>query len=124
VADGGYKAASITRRGAAIARAHRLAGFETPLRGVAKETMAGIRRTLGVAPTTQAAPVTVAILRAMVRDLPDDVGGARDRALLLIGFAGALRRKELVGLDVADVVHVDEGILLTVRRSKTDQEGD
>lgn len=64
MADAGYKASSINRRAAAIARAHRLAGLETPLRGVAKETMAGIRRTLGVAPTTQATPVTLAILRS------------------------------------------------------------
>jgi len=45
------------------------------------------------------------------------------RALLLIGFAGAFRRSELVALDVEDVEEVPEGLRVTIRRSKTDQEG-
>ena len=49
--------------------------------------------------------------------------GKRDRALLLLGFAGAFRRSELVGLDVADVSIQPQGLLITLRRSKTDQEG-
>ncbi len=49
--------------------------------------------------------------------------GLRDRALLLLGFAGAFRRSELVGLDVADVRFVRDGMLVSLRRSKTDQEG-
>ena len=47
----------------------------------------------------------------------------RDRALLLSGFAGAFRRFELVALDVEDVEEVPEGLRVTIRRSKTDQEG-
>jgi integrase len=47
----------------------------------------------------------------------------RDRAVLLLGFAGAFRRSELVALDVADIEDVPEGLLITIRRSKTDQEG-
>ena len=47
---------------------------------------------------------------------------ARDRALLLIGFSGALRRAELVGLDVEDIHFTDGGVLLHLDRSKTDQE--
>ena len=122
MADDGYKPSTINRRVSAIARAHRLAGHSTPLAGVARETMAGVRRTLGVAPR-QVAPITVPDLRAMIHGLPNDIRGVRDQALLLIGFAGALRRSELVGLDVADVAQVDAGTLLTLRRSKTDQEG-
>jgi site-specific recombinase XerC len=60
----------------------------------------------------------------MIHGLPDDIRGVRDQALLLVGFAGALRRSELVGLDVADVAQVDAGTLLQLRRSKTDQEGE
>ena len=122
MADEGYKPSTITRRVSAVARAHRLAGYSTPLTGVARETMAGVRRTLGVAPR-QVAPITVPDLRAMIHGLPDDIRGVRDQALLLVGFAGALRRSELVGLDVADVAQVDAGTLLTLRRSKVDQEG-
>jgi integrase len=53
----------------------------------------------------------------------DDLKDIRDRALLLIGFAGALRRSELVALDVVDIVPVRRGIWLQLRRSKTDQDG-
>jgi len=49
--------------------------------------------------------------------------GKRDRAILLIGFAAALRRSELVNLNLSDIERADGGILLTIRRSKTDQEG-
>jgi len=49
--------------------------------------------------------------------------GARDRALILLGFAGALRRSELVGPDVEDCAFGKDGLTVTLRRSKTDQEG-
>jgi len=56
----------------------------------------------------------------MVAELPDDVAGCR--ALFLVGFAGTLRRSELVGLDVEDVVETSDGLTVHLRRSKTDQE--
>jgi integrase len=59
------------------------------------------------------------VLDAM-SDGPKDI---RDRALLLIGFAGALRRSELISLDVADVAHVRRGVTLHLRHSKTDRDG-
>ena len=49
--------------------------------------------------------------------------GARDRALMLLGFAGAFRRSELVGLDIADCAFGKDGLTVTLRRSKTDQDG-
>ena len=58
----------------------------------------------------------------MVRGL-SGLKGIRDRALLLLGFAGAFRRSELVGLNVADLEFVDQGLIVHLRRSKTDQEG-
>src|SRR3989442_4717742 len=69
------------------------------------------------------APVVVDELRRMVDALPGSTLGVRDRALLLLGFAGAFRRSELVGLDVGDVRQTADGLVVTVRRSKTDQEG-
>jgi integrase len=59
----------------------------------------------------------------MLEGLGSDPAGCRDRALLLLGFAGALRRSELVGLDVADVSEGTDGLTVRLRRSKTDQEG-
>jgi hypothetical protein len=58
----------------------------------------------------------------MVATAPDSLTGLRDRALLLIGFGGALRRSELVALDVADLADTETGLLVTIRGSKTDQE--
>jgi integrase len=59
----------------------------------------------------------------MLQGLGTDPAGRRDRALLLLGFAGALRRSELVNLDVADVTQGSDGLTVRLRRSKTDQEG-
>jgi site-specific recombinase XerD len=60
----------------------------------------------------------------MVALAPESLKGLRDRALLLLGFAGAFRRSELVALDVADIVETGTGLLVTIRRSKTDQDGE
>ena len=109
---------------AAIGEAHRLTGqgdvpTESPK---VRAVMKGIRRTHGTAQKGKA-PLLVSHLRRISQVLPDGLLGIRDRALLLLGFAGALRRSELVGLDVADLDFRDEGLAITIRRSKTDQEG-
>lgn len=69
------------------------------------------------------APATADLLTVIVRSLPAGPAGLRDRALLLVGFASALRRSELVALQVADVALHPEVMLLQIRSSKTDQEG-
>jgi integrase len=84
--------------------------------------MKGIRRTLGIAPSRKM-PATAERLLAMIQNAPATLAGTRDRALLLLGFAGAFRRSELVALQVADIAFVSEGMRVTIRRSKTDQEG-
>src|SRR5205807_2748025 len=62
-------------------------------------------------------------IRAMAQAAPETLRGARDRAILLLGFAGAFRRSELVALDVADLEETEGGFRITIRKSKTDQEG-
>jgi integrase len=117
------KPATIDARLAAISAAHRAAGYDSPTKEEAVRLVRrGMRRTLGTA-QRQVRPVTVPDLRAMLEGLGTDPGGCRDRALLLLGFAGALRRSELVGLDVADVTEGTDGLTVHLRRSKTDQEG-
>jgi integrase len=59
----------------------------------------------------------------MLSTLPNTLLGQRDRALLLLGFFAALRRSELVGLNVTDFEFLREGLVIHLRRSKTDQEG-
>jgi site-specific recombinase XerD len=118
----GSRPSSIARRVAGIRHAHLLAGHEPPTKAeIVGATLRGIRRTIGTAPKRKA-PLTADCVRAMVAAAPDNLIGLRDRALLLIGFAGALRRSELVGLDVTDLKHSKAGLQLRVRRSKTDQE--
>ncbi len=68
-------------------------------------------------------PVLAEQARAMALSAPEGLRGLRDRALLLLGFAGAFRRSELVALDVADLEETEDGYRITIRRSKTDQEG-
>ncbi len=118
------KVSTVQRRLTAIAKAHRAAGYETPTKSEAVHlTMRGIRRTHGVAPN-QKAPAVLADLRAMLGVLPNNLIGARDRALLLLGFAGAFRRSELVSLDIADLAFGERGMTVTLRRAKGDQEGE
>jgi site-specific recombinase XerD len=68
------------------------------------------------------APAIAARMLSMVAVAPDRLSDLRDHALLLIGFAGAFRRSELVALDVADIEETPAGLLITIRRGKTDQE--
>jgi integrase len=102
---------------------HQQAGHDNPAAhtGV-RATLSGIARTLGSAPTKKAA-LTAASLATILRKIPTDLPGLRDRALILVGFAGALRRSELVDLNVNDVARHPRGIVLTIRRCKTDQTG-
>lgn len=122
-AQGGWKPAGLDQALAAVALAHTTAGHLSP-RGAApvKEVMAGIRRTLGSA-QRRAAPLLAGHLRTILEVPPSSLRGLRDRALLLVGFSGAFRRSELVSLTVEDVAFVTEGLEVTLRRSKTDQEG-
>ena len=85
--------------------------------------MRGIRREHGTA-VVQKAPVLASQIRSMAALAdPATLTGLRDRALLLLGFAGALRRSELVGVRVEDLEETPRGLQLTIRRSKNDQEG-
>ena len=117
------KPATIDLRLAAISAAHRAAGHDSPTKEEAVRLVRrGVRRTLGTA-QRQVRPVTVPDLRAMVEGLGTDPAGCRERALILLGFAGALRRSELVGLDLADIREGTDGLTVRLRHSKTDQEG-
>lgn len=122
----GHKPATIARHMAAVASRHRACGFDSPAtmkHGAVASVWAGIRRTHGTAQAAKA-PVLVPDLRTMVQAMPDTLLGVRDRALLLVGFAGAFRRSELVGLNCEDVEFTADGLVVTLRRSKTDQEGE
>ena len=120
---GRLKVGSIQRRLNAIAEAHKAVGVDSPTSsGMMRNTLKGIRRTLGTA-SIQKAPALTADIRAMVDATNAGLIGLRDRAIVLLGFAGAFRRAEIVGLDVSDLAFGRDGLTITLRRSKTDQEG-
>jgi site-specific recombinase XerD len=121
-----HKTSTITRRLATISKQHRDHGKSSPCSmrySAICEVMRGIRREKGVRAEAKAA-LSTDQLRAMVGALPQSPRGLRDRALLLIGFAGGFRRSELAALDFADITDMAEGLKVLIRRSKTDQEGE
>jgi len=123
LADRGRSASTISRRLAAISYAHRLKGLDSPAGSEpVRAVLRGIRRTIGTA-VTRKAPATARALEAMLAAIPAGLTGLRDRALILLGFAAALRRSELVALKVNDLEWEQDGLLVHVRRSKTDQVG-
>jgi len=118
----GRSVSTLERTLAALAAAHRAAGFSWPKGHPALAmVVTGIRRTHGKAPKKKT-PLEDKALRSLVQLFDDSLRGLRDRALLLVGWFGAFRRSELVALSVGDARFEDEGLRLLVRRSKTDQE--
>jgi len=122
-ADQGIKPSTLQRRTAAIRYAHKLAGQTTPTDNEAiRAVLRGIRRTHGAAPDKKA-PALSEIVITMVSHCPDNLAGRRDRALILMMFAGAFRVSELVALNFEDLQETESGLKVRIRRSKTDQEG-
>lgn len=114
---------SLRRRLAAIAAAHRAAGEDDVTKSApVKAVLRGITRTKRAA-ARRKTPLVVQAMRQVLAACPDTPRGRRDRALLLIGWGAALRRSELVALDIADVEICDEGLAVRIRRSKIDQLG-
>ena len=120
---GRLKVGSIQRRLNAIAEAHKATKLDSPTHtALVRNTMKGIRRTLATS-LAQKTPVLIDDVRLMLASADGGLIGLRDRALILIGFAGAFRRSELVGLDVNDCTFSRDGLTIRLRRSKTDQNG-
>ena len=120
------KAATITRRLTSINTAHKAAKEDSPAtmnHHLVADTLHGIRRTLGVAQTRKK-PLTRDRIVKLLNALEGPIAGARDKALLLIGFAGSLRRSELAAIRVEDLTWHRKGVTIRIPRSKTDQEGE
>ena len=120
----GRSVSTIDRRAAAIAAVHRAAGHTAPtaLEEV-RSILTGNRNTLGRAPKKKQA-LTADLVAKVVRKIRGtDLASVRDRALILVCFGAALRRSELVALDVGDLEQHRRGLLVRIGRSKTDQQG-
>ncbi len=115
------KVATASRRLAAISEHHQANGFPSPAeQWVVRNTLRRLRGDHGT-PARGKAPLLTGDLRKMMAAIPDTLTGTRDRAILLLGFAGALRRNELVGLDFEDLALAPEGLVVSLNKSKTDQ---
>lgn len=124
----GLKAATINRRLTAISVMHKTAQLESPTTDQrVKDVLKGIRRQHG-SYQEGAAPLLTSTIRRMILAMPDEPdkekkSSSRDAALLLVGYAGAFRRSEIASLRVEDMEFGDDGAVVLLRRSKTDQEG-
>lgn len=120
--------ATLIRYSRSISAQHRIAGFPSPTEDeLVRKELQGIRRARGMR-TKQKEPLTAALLAEVLGEYERQNASRptmviRDRALILLGLATALRRSELCGLDVEDLHDVDGGVVIDLRRSKTDQEG-
>jgi site-specific recombinase XerC len=128
---GTLKISTLQRRLSAIREAHRYAGAKLDTSEVGfRDVWKGICNTHG-APAKQKAALVTAMLRRVVAALPDHLLGCRNRAMLLIGFAAALRRRELASLEVVQrdgaagwIEEGPDGLTVHLARSKTDQTGE
>jgi integrase len=116
-------AATLSRRLTALSKLHRQQNLPDPTTTeLVRATFRGIRRSHGIAPK-QAKALVREDLFLVLDALGSGIKARRDRALLLLGFAGGFRRSELVALNRADIEPVRQGLAVTIRRSKTDQFG-
>ena len=116
------KFSTLKRRIASISVIHKLKGHYLDTKHpIIMENLHGIKRTLG---TRQKAkkPILINDLKLIIEAI--DEKKLRDKALILIGFAGGFRRSELVNIDIDDIEFVNEGVKILIKRSKTDQSGE
>ena len=116
------KFSTLKRRLASISVIHKLNGHYLDVKHpIITENLLGIRRVKG---TYQKAkkPILINDLKLIIKAINEEK--IRDKALILIGFAGGFRRSELVNIDHEDIEFVPEGVKILVKRSKTDQSGE
>lgn len=118
----GRKPSTIRRAMTSISQAHLLAGHDSPITARVLELKKGIHRIRGTAQLHKKALTLGKLRRCIEHTLPSFIG-SRDKAILLVGWTGALRRSEISGIDYENLEFVEDGIIVTISSSKTDQEG-
>jgi integrase len=118
-----HASSTLSRYVAAVSKVHRVRNLPDPTSSeLVRATMRGIRRSgLGSRQDAIAKPLVRDDLFKVLGAMGSSLAECRDRALLMLGFAGALRRSELIELDVRDLAAAPQGLVITLRRSKTDQ---
>ena len=116
------KFSTLKRRIASISVIHKLKGHYLDTKHpIIMENLHGIKRTLGSRQKAKK-PILINDLKLIIKAI--DKKKIRDKALILIGFAGGFRRSELVNIDYDDIEFVTEGVKILIKRSKTDQSGE
>ena len=116
------KFSTLKRRIASISVIHKLKGHYLDTKHpIIMENLHGIKRTLGSRQKAKK-PILINDLKLIINAI--DKEKIRDKALILIGFAGGFRRSELVNIDYDDIEFVNEGVKILIKRSKTDQSGE
>jgi integrase len=124
-ADAGYCHGTLDLTSNAIAHEHRRHELPNPFEDpTLRRVRRGLRRIIGTAPRRPAHPLSTEQIRTIVAAIdPTTPGGARDRAYILLGYASAMRPGELAALREPDIATTPDGLLITIRCSKTDQDG-
>jgi integrase len=119
-----HRISTIKRWKTSISKAHASAGFKDPAKTeIVRAVIRGIARTHGSA-KRQMIPTLKADIITIINQMGDQLVDKRDATIILIGFAAALRRSEICALQVEHVSLVNDGLLITIPHSKTDQEGE
>ena len=120
-----HKWASINRRLAAISKSHDLNNVDLPTKDRAfRAVMEGIKRVNGIR-QKQAPAFKMKYFKEIIRNIEVESNATkRDKALLLLGFTGAFRRSEIVALNIEDLSFTDEGVVVSMGKSKTNQYGE
>jgi site-specific recombinase XerD len=123
LAESGISVATIVRRCTSITAIHNASGFDSPVKNdKVGRVLRGIRNTLGYLPEKSKA-LSWSEVQRLAAKCGSLMLGRRNAAILLFGWASALRRSELCSINIGDLEILDEGAILTLRRSKTDREG-
>lgn len=123
LADLGKKPSTISRVITSISQIHKAANSDNPINDIVRKTMTGISRSDDRS-VRKASPVTKKHLIRILENIKTDIIGIRNKAIILIGWAGAFRRSELVAIDFEDLELQDDGVVINIKKSKTDQIGE
>lgn len=122
------KVSTLRRRLVSIAMVHKLKGHYLDTKHpIIIENLMGIRRLKGSIQKGKK-PLLISHLKSIINIINeqkiDEIKKARDKSMVLVGFAGGFRRTELISIDHEDLEFVTEGLKITIKRSKTDQFGE
>lgn len=118
------KYSTIARAVTSINRIYQMAGLQSPIQSPEiRSLLKGLRREIGIA-CEQTKPLSwQQVIRMVSGELPSFLG-IRNKALISFAWCGAFRRSELCAMDIEDLERIESGFIVTIRKSKTDQEAE